>query len=78
MSEDNERATESYSLPFRATLGEYQQQAERLYDALQAGDDDARWNFKWMHPRYRGKSVRDVDAATLLDPAANHFRRTRT
>jgi hypothetical protein len=54
-----------YSLPFRATLAEYQQQAKRLYDALQAGDDDARWNFKWMHPRYRGKSVRDVDAAIL-------------
>jgi hypothetical protein len=54
-----------YSLPFRAMLAEYQQQAERLYAALQAGDSDARWNFKWMHPRYRGKSVHDVDAATL-------------
>jgi hypothetical protein len=55
----------SYSLPFRATLAEYQQQAERLYDAVRAGDDDARWNFKWMHPSYRGRSVRDVDTATL-------------
>ena len=54
-----------YSLPFRASLAEYQQQAERLYAALQAGDNNARWSFKWMHPRYRGKSVHDVDATTL-------------
>jgi ankyrin repeat protein len=55
----------SYSLPFRATLAEYQLEAQRLYDALQAGDEAARWNFKWMHPRYRGKSVDDVDASGL-------------
>src|SRR3954470_3517685 len=54
-----------YSLPFRATLAEYQNEAQRLYDALQAGDNPARWNFKWMHPRYRGKSVHDVDASSL-------------
>ena len=65
MSKENGLGKEFYALPFRATLAEYQKQAERLYDALQAGDDDARWNFKWMHPRYRSKSVRDVDAATL-------------
>lgn len=54
-----------YSLPFRARLSEYEQQAHRLYVALQSGDNDARWNFKWMHPRYRGKSVHDVDAKSL-------------
>ncbi|HST08007.1 MAG TPA: ankyrin repeat domain-containing protein [Gemmatimonadaceae bacterium] len=55
----------TYSLPFRATLAEYQQEAQQLYDALRAGDNGARWNFKWMHPRYKGKPVDDVDAATL-------------
>lgn len=65
MSKENGLGKDFYSLPFRASLAEYQRQAERLYDALQAGDEDARWNFKWMHPRYRGKSVHDVDAATL-------------
>jgi hypothetical protein len=54
-----------YSLPFRSTLAEYQQQAEHLHTALQAGNVGARWNFKWLHPRYRGKSVHDVDAASL-------------
>ena len=55
----------SFSLPFRATLAEYQQEAQRLYDAVQAGDDDARWSFKWMHPRYKGKSVDAVEVAAL-------------
>jgi ankyrin repeat protein len=54
-----------HSLPFRAALSEYQREAHSLYDALQSGDNDARWNFKWMHPRYRGKSAHDVDASTL-------------
>src|SRR4051812_1041626 len=53
-----------YSLPFRATLAEYEHEAQRLYDALRGGDQSARWNFKWMHPRYKGKSVDDVDAAS--------------
>lgn len=55
----------AFSLPFRARLAEYQQEAQRLYDALQAGDNNARWNFKWMHPRYKGRPVDDVDASTL-------------
>lgn len=54
-----------YSLPFRATLPEYQQEAQRLSDALQAGEKQAFWNFKWLHPRYRGKHVDEVDASTL-------------
>ena len=52
-------------LHFRATLLEYQQQANRLVDGLKSGDDDAYWRFKWEHPRFRGKSVDDVRSATL-------------
>src|SRR5262249_28470330 len=52
-------------LPYRATLEEYQQQADALFAALQSGDEAAAWRFKWMHPRFRGKSVTDVKAATL-------------
>jgi hypothetical protein len=54
-----------YSLPFTATLSEYQQQAQQLFDALQAGHNEARWKFKWEHPRYKQKSVHEVDPATL-------------
>lgn len=53
------------SLPYRASLEQYQQQAQALFDALQSGDDAAQWRFKWEHPRFRGKSVTDVRAATL-------------
>src|SRR5262245_55057618 len=52
-------------LSYRAGLGEYQQQAEALFAALKSGDEAAEWRFKWMHPRFRGKSVTDVRAATL-------------
>ena len=52
-------------LPYRASLEEYRQQADALFEALRAGDDDAAWRFKWLHPRFRGKSVTDVRAATL-------------
>ena len=50
-------------LDYRAELEEYQQQAEDLFDALKAGDEAAAWRFKWMHSRFRGKSVADVRAA---------------
>src|SRR5262249_21414538 len=53
------------TLPYRATLEHYQQQADALFTALQSGDNAAAWRFKWMHPRFRGKSVTDVRAATL-------------
>src|SRR5262249_56691922 len=53
------------SLPYRATLDKYQRQAEALLAALQSGDEAAAWRFKWMHPRFRGKSATDVRAATL-------------
>ena len=52
-------------LPYRATLDEYQQHAEALLAALQAGDESAAWRFKWVHPRFRGKTVDAVSEATL-------------
>jgi ankyrin repeat protein len=52
-------------LPYCATLDEYQQQAEALSDALKSADEAAAWRFKWLHPRFRGKSVAEVRAATL-------------
>ena len=53
------------ALSYRATLDEYQQQADALFAALMSGDDRAAWRFKWEHPRFRGKVVDDVRAATL-------------
>ncbi|MBI4520697.1 MAG: ankyrin repeat domain-containing protein [Gemmatimonadetes bacterium] len=53
------------SLPYGATLEQYERQAQALFDALQSGDDAAHWRFKWEHPRFRGKSVTEVRSATL-------------
>lgn len=50
---------------YRAALEKYQQQAEALLEALKSGNEPAAWRFKWMHPRFRGKLVADVRAATL-------------
>jgi ankyrin repeat protein len=55
----------SADLPYRATLEEYQRQAESLFNAVKSGDGAAAWRFKWLHPRFRGKSVTDVGAASL-------------
>jgi ankyrin repeat protein len=52
-------------LPYRAGLEEYARQAHELFDALRSGDDAAAWRFKWMHPRFRGKHVREVGGSTL-------------
>jgi ankyrin repeat protein len=52
-------------LPFRATLEQYQRQADALFDALRAGDEPAQWRVKWEHLSFRGKSLADVKAATL-------------
>jgi len=60
----------STPLSYRATLAEYQQQAQELFDALQTGDEAAAWRFKWQHPRFRGKSVKEVKPATLELPDA--------
>jgi len=53
------------ALSYRATLAEYQQQAEAVFSALQSGDNAAQWRFKWMHPRFRGKPVVEVISAAL-------------
>lgn len=52
-----------FDLPYRATPADYERQADALFAALQAGDEAVEWNFKWMHPRFRGKGVEDVQAA---------------
>ncbi len=57
-------------LRYDAPLGDYQRQARALLEALKRGDNDARWRFKWEHPRFRGKSVAEVDPATLDLPDA--------
>jgi ribosomal protein L13E len=70
-------------LSYDAALEEYQRQADALFQALRSGADEARWRFKWEHPRFRGKSVGEVDAATLDLADAQRFgsihrsRRTR-
>jgi ankyrin repeat protein len=58
-----------HDLPFTASLDDYELAAKTLFDALQARDNAALWNFKWMHPHYRGKTVTDVkpDALDLDD-----------
>jgi hypothetical protein len=53
------------SLPYRATLAEYQQEADSLFEQLNSDDETAQWRLKWLHPRFRGQSVTDVRAATL-------------
>jgi ankyrin repeat protein len=58
-----------HDLPFTASLEDYEREAKALFDALQARENGALWNFKWMHPYYRGKTVTDVrpDALDLDD-----------
>src|SRR3989440_10982374 len=53
------------SLPFNARLEEYQEHADALFQAVRSRDEAAAWRFKWLHPRFRGKSVTDVRAAAL-------------
>jgi ankyrin repeat protein len=50
---------------YLAPLAAYQAQADQLSQELQAGNEDAAWKFKWMHPRYRGKHVSTVKSADL-------------
>jgi ankyrin repeat protein len=57
-----------YSLLFDSPIDAYRRQAEDLFRALRAGDDEARWNFKWMHPRFRDRSVEEVRPGQL-EPA---------
>lgn len=53
------------ALPFTATIHEYKQQAKALFKALLAGDEPARWRFKWNHPRFRDEPSTAVLTATL-------------
>lgn len=55
----------SASVSYRASLGQYQQQAEALFQEVKSGNESAAWRFKWMHPGFRSKLVGDVRAATL-------------
>ena len=55
----------SESLPFDASLEEYQQQAKTLFERVKSRDEETEWRFKWLHPAFRGKSVADVRAAAL-------------
>jgi ankyrin repeat protein len=49
---------------------DYASEAEELFRGLQSGSDGAAWCFKWDHPRFKGKDVAEVRAATLdLDDA---------
>lgn len=59
-----------HDLPFTATLDEYEREANALFEAVRASENAALWNFKWMHPHYRGKTVTDVKPEALdLDDA---------
>ena len=46
------------------TVADYERQAETLLSALKSGDNDAAWRFKWEHPRFGGKTIDEVNAAT--------------
>ncbi|HJP60047.1 MAG TPA: ankyrin repeat domain-containing protein [Gemmatimonadaceae bacterium] len=60
----------SHNLSWTATTDDYEREAKALYDAVKARENAALWNFKWMHPHFRGKTVTDVNPDTLdLDDA---------
>jgi len=62
--------TEAADLTWKATLAEYRRQADSLHASLQAGEHDAAWRYKWVHPRFRGAVLGDVLAAIpTLGPA---------
>jgi Ankyrin repeats (3 copies) len=51
-------------------LDYYSAQASQALAGLRAGVDGVAWRFKWMHPRFRGRHVREVTSETLtLDDA---------
>jgi ankyrin repeat protein len=47
-----------------AEISDFERQAETLLSALKSGDNDAAWRFKWEHPRFGGKTIDEVRAAT--------------
>jgi ankyrin repeat protein len=50
---------------FRAPIDAYEREASALYEKLAAGDDAAKWRFKWLHPRFRHAHVNEVRPETL-------------
>ena len=52
-------------LSFASALHHYEEHAESLHAALLAGEPAAEWRVKWMHPRFRGKAIDAVRAASL-------------
>jgi len=56
-------------LPHTAAAEDYEREAAALRDALRAGSDEARWRFKWEHPRFRGRHVTEVPSDPALDEA---------
>jgi len=52
-------------LPWTASVADYEGEADVFLAALKSGSDEARWRFKWEHPRFRDKRVTAVDPATL-------------
>lgn len=57
-------------LAYHATVEEYERAADALHQALHAGKEEARWRYKWQHPRFRDRSIAEVKAANIdLDDA---------
>jgi hypothetical protein len=52
-------------VPYRASLEEYERQAQGLLAAIKAGEESAVRRFKWLHPSFRGRNVSEVGAAAL-------------
>jgi ankyrin repeat protein len=53
------------SLPYTSVLDDYERFAQALLADVKSGADEARWRFKWEHPRFKGKPVDEVDSTTL-------------
>lgn len=62
--------SETATISHRDPIERYEESARALFDAQRAGDRDALWRAKWMHPRFRNRGVDEVSASTLdLDDA---------
>lgn len=46
-------------------LSDFEHEAIALLDALNAGDEEAAWQFKWLHGAFRDAGIEAVRAATL-------------
>jgi hypothetical protein len=55
------------------TLEFYDTEAARVVADLRAGNDRVAWRFKWMHPQFDGRHVRDVRAWSLTDDDARRL-----